>query len=61
MKKTNREFTVKKSAGETDEDYESFIGVPSEIELVDMGQIEEEDLPFLITDKDTGRVYDTRR
>ena len=27
---------------------------------VDMGHIEEEELPFMIIDKDTGRVYDTR-
>lgn len=25
-----------------------------------MGQIDEEDKPFLIVDKDTGRVYDIR-
>ena len=27
---------------------------------VDMGQIEEEELPFMIIDKDSGKVYDTR-
>lgn len=32
----------------------------SDIELVDMGQIEEEDRPFMIVDKDTGNVYDSR-
>ena len=31
------------------------------IELIDMGQIEEEELPFMIVDKDTGNVYDSRR
>lgn len=29
-------------------------------EEVDMGQYEEEDKPYLIVDKDTGRIYDTR-
>jgi hypothetical protein len=27
---------------------------------VDMGQIDEEERPFMIVDKDTGRVYDMR-
>lgn len=29
-------------------------------EEIDMGQIDEEDRPFLLIDKDTGRVYDMR-
>ena len=29
-------------------------------EEIDMGQIEEEDRPFLLIDKDTGKVYDIR-
>lgn len=29
-------------------------------EEIDMGQIEEEDRPYLLVDKDTGRVYDMR-
>jgi hypothetical protein len=32
--------------------------VSQEIELVDMGRIDEEDRRFLIVDKDTGDVYD---
>lgn len=32
----------------------------SDIELIDMGQIEEEERPFMIVDKDTGNVYDSR-
>ena len=31
-----------------------------EIELVDMGKLEEEEQKFLIVDKDTGDVYDMR-
>lgn len=31
-----------------------------EMELVDMGRIDEEDRQFLIIDKDTGDVYDMR-
>jgi hypothetical protein len=31
-----------------------------EIEYVDMGTVAEEDKPFMIVDKDTGRVYDMR-
>jgi hypothetical protein len=31
-----------------------------EIELVDMGAIDETDRPYLIVDKDTGDVYDMR-
>ena len=27
---------------------------------VDMGQIDEEELPFMIIDKDSGKVYDAR-
>ena len=27
---------------------------------VDMGQIDEEERPFMIVDKDTGRIYDVR-
>jgi hypothetical protein len=31
-----------------------------DIELVDMGRIDEEDRQYLIVDKDTGDVYDMR-
>jgi len=31
-----------------------------DIITVDMGQIEEEERPFMIVDKDTGKVYDIR-
>ena len=31
------------------------------IDLIDMGQIEDEERPFMIVDKDTGHVYDIRR
>ena len=30
------------------------------VDLVDMGQIDEEERPFMIVDKDTGKVYDMR-
>ena len=30
------------------------------VQEVDMGEIDEEDRPFLIIDKDTGKVYDIR-
>ena len=32
----------------------------TEMELVDMGRIDEEDRQYLIVDKDTGDVYDMR-
>ncbi len=31
------------------------------IDLIDMGQIDDEERPFMIVDKDTGHVYDIRR
>ena len=31
------------------------------IDLIDMGQIDDEERPFMIVDKDTGNVYDIRR
>ncbi len=31
------------------------------IDLIDMGQIDDEERPFMIVDKDTGNVYDMRR
>ena len=30
------------------------------VEEIDMGEIDDEDKPFLIIDKDTGKVYDIR-
>lgn len=29
--------------------------------VVDMGQIDEEERPFMIVDKDTGKMYDLRK
>ena len=31
------------------------------VDLIDMGQIDDEERPFMIVDKDTGNVYDIRR
>ena len=33
----------------------------NEIILVDMGQVDDEDRPYLIVDKDSGKVYDIRK
>lgn len=44
-----------------DANLRSFLGNDHEIELVDMGQIDDEDQKYLIVDKDTGNVYDIRK
>lgn len=44
----------------SDQNLIDYLGTDADIITVDMGQIEEEERPFMIIDKDTGRVYDTR-
>ena len=44
----------------TDETIADFLGNENNYLMVDMGQIEEEDMPFMIIDKDSGKMYDMR-
>ena len=44
----------------TDENIADFLGNEANYDMVDMGQIEEEDMPFMIVDKDSGKMYDMR-
>jgi len=44
----------------TDENIADFLGDEKNYLMVDMGQIDEEDMPFMIIDKDTGNMYDMR-
>lgn len=44
----------------TDQNIADFLGDEANYLEVDMGQIDEEERPFMIVDKDTGRVYDMR-
>lgn len=37
-----------------------FMNNDNNFEELDMGQIDEEDKPFILIDKDTGKVYDIR-
>ena len=37
-----------------------YLNNDSNFEELDMGQIDEEDRPFILVDKDTGKVYDIR-
>jgi hypothetical protein len=37
-----------------------YLNNDSNFEELDMGQIDEEDRPFILIDKDTGKVYDIR-
>jgi hypothetical protein len=39
---------------------EDFFGDQEEYQEVDMGEIDDEERPFMIIDKDTGKVYDIR-
>lgn len=50
---------TKKSNSDIDNNLAEFLGNEDYSE-VDMGQIDEEELPFMIIDKDTGKVYDIR-
>ena len=48
------------SALNSDQNLVEFLGNEENILEVDMGQIDEEERPFKIVDKDTGRIYDIR-
>ena len=48
------------SALDTDQNLADFLENDANYLEVDMGQIDEEERPFMIVDKDTGRVYDMR-
>jgi hypothetical protein len=37
-----------------------YLNNDNNFEELDMGQIDEEDKPFILIDKDTGKVYDIR-
>jgi hypothetical protein len=37
-----------------------FLNIDGDCEELDMGQIDEEDKPFLLINKDTGQVFDIR-
>jgi hypothetical protein len=50
----------KKSTSDNNYDLAEFLGNEENYLEVDMGQIDEEELPFMIIDKDSGKVYDTR-
>ena len=54
-----RQVTQTKSKSSSDIALAEFLGNEDYSE-VDMGQIDEEELPFMIIDKDSGKVYDTR-
>jgi hypothetical protein len=50
----------KKSESINDKDLDEFLGNQDNYLEFDMGQLDEEELPFMIVDKDSGKVYDTR-
>ena len=43
-----------------DNNLSEFLGDENNYQTVDMGAIDEEERPFMIIDKDTGRIYDMR-
>lgn len=50
----------KKNESIYERDLAEFLGNQENYLEFDMGQLDEEELPFMIVDKDTGKVYDTR-
>ena len=48
------------SALDADQNLADFLDNEANYLEVDMGQIDKEEKPFMIVDKDTGRVYDMR-
>ena len=41
-------------------DIEDYLGNESDLYIVDMGQIDVEERPFMVVDKDSGHIYDIR-
>jgi hypothetical protein len=41
-------------------DIEDYLGDESDLYIVDMGQIDVEERPFMVIDKDSGHIYDIR-